>query len=38
MVIWAAFARIAQPEAALTVEAGTADSGDVDPRALPAAA
>ena len=38
MVIWAAFARIAQPAAPLVAETATVDNGEVDPRALPAAA
>jgi YQGE family putative transporter len=38
MVIWAAFARIAQPAAPLVAETGSVGTGEVDPRALPAAA
>lgn len=38
MVIWAAFARIAQPAEAANVETQPLDSGEIEPRALPAAA
>jgi hypothetical protein len=38
MVIWAAFARIAQGSLPPIVESTEAQAGEVDPRALPAAA
>jgi YQGE family putative transporter len=38
MVIWAAFARIAQPAMPAMAEAQPQDSGEIEPRALPAAA